>query len=248
MHKVVGIIPARLKSTRFPGKVLANLAGKSLIQRTYDQVTQSRLLDEVVIATDDKTIFDHVNSFGAKAFMTDAAHINGTDRIAEVVEKNYMDATIIVNVQADEPLLDPSVVDTLIDKLLTTPDAVCATPLIQITNHEDVFKPSIVKCVMDEQGRALYFSRAPIPFPQNPKKMHAFYRHLGVYCFRRDFLLTYKNLTPSRLQQIEDLEQLKILEHGYPIHACVVEDLGIGVDTPEDLKRAEELCLENTSL
>jgi len=245
----IGVIPARFASKRFPGKPLANILGKSLIQRTYENAKKSRSLDKLVVATDDKRIFDHVESFGGHAMMTPVDCPSGTDRTCEIIEKHFPTAAIIVNIQGDEPCLNPEIIDTLIDKLKTTPDAVLTTPIAKILDPSGIFNPSTVKCVFDKNFKALYFSRAPIPFPQNTKKIHDYYRHLGVYCFRREFLMKYRNLDFSRLQDIEDLEQLKILECGYPIHTCLVEDNGIGVDTPEDLKKIEELlCHENTSL
>ncbi|MCH9609922.1 MAG: 3-deoxy-manno-octulosonate cytidylyltransferase [Chlamydiales bacterium] len=248
MPNVIGIIPARLKSSRFPGKVLVDIGGKSLIQRTYEQSIQSSFLDEVVIATEDKAVAEHAKSFGAKAFITKSSHMSGTDRIAEVVEAHYPDVDVVVNIQADEPMLDPKTLNQLVKKLLETPVAVCTTAVVEITEAAEIFDPSAVKCVFDRNGRALYFSRSPIPFAQKMLENHSYHRHLGIYCFRRDFLLTYASIDATPLQLVEDLEQLRILEHGYPLYVTVVEDKGIGVDTPEDLKRVEDRCLENTFL
>ena len=246
MKKAIGIIPARLASTRFPGKVLANIAGKSLIQRTYEQASQSSSLESILIATDDPSVMEHTKSFGAQCFMTNPSHTSGTNRIAEVAQKHCEKSDVIVNIQADEPLLSPNVIDTLVDALNAHQEAVCTTAAIKFPENQELNDPSAVKCVFDRQGRALYFSRSAIPSTYKGKSEH--YLHMGIYCFRKPFLLTYANLKPTPLQQAEDLEQLKILEHGYPIHISVVKEMGIGVDTPEDLKKVEEICLENTSL
>lgn len=248
MQNAIGIIPARLASSRFPRKILANIAGKSLLQRTYEKASQSSSLDKVVIATDDQSVIDHANSFGAQAFMTSTNHKSGTDRIAEVVENHFQDAKIIVNIQGDEPLLNPNVIDTLVELLNSKPETVCTTAAVQFADNQDINDPSAVKCVFDNSGKALYFSRTPIPSAQHSTNDHPYYLHMGIYCFRKPFLLTYANLKRTPLQQIEDLEQLKIIEHGYPIHVAIVKEMSIGVDTPEDLKKVEEICLENTSL
>lgn len=246
--RFLGVIPARWQSSRFPGKPLVNILGKSLIRRTYENSQQSRLLDRLVIATDDKRIAVHAEEFGAEVFMTSRSCPTGTDRIAEVVKSHFMKVEIVVNIQGDEPCLDPNVVDTLIEKLKQTPDAVLTTPIVKITNPSDIFRPSVVKCVFDNRGRILYFSRLPIPFLNRTDVNFVYYRHLGIYCFRRDFLLQYTQLKPTQLQTAEDLEQLKVLENGYPIHYCLVGDQGMDLNTPEDLKRIEGfLCRKNTS-
>ena len=247
-YQVIGVIPARWASSRFPGKPLADLLGKSLIQRTYENAIDASSLDRVVVATDDRRIFDHVTDFGGLVVMSDQKCATGTDRVFEATAEHYPDAGIVVNIQGDEPSLDPSVIDRLVEKLEHIEGAVLTTPVAKITDPAQIDSPQTVKCVFDERGRALYFSRAPIPFSRDCEKRHDSYRHLGVYCFRRDFLETYCSFKPSPLQQIEDLEQLKVLEMGYPIHVCVVEDEGVGVDTPEDLERVKtQLCnRENT--
>ncbi len=246
-NQVVGVIPVRWNSTRFPGKPLADLLGKSLIRRTYENARASKRLDRLIIATDDQRIYDHVEAFGGEVFMTSEKASSGTDRVWEVVQQQAPEASYVVNIQGDEPCLDPDVVDTLVEALQNTPEGVVTTPIAKITDPNHIFDPSKVKCVFDRAGRALYFSRAPVPFPQNTKKIHDYYRHLGIYCFRRDFLETYASFAPTRLQDIEDLEQLKILEMGYPIYVSIVHDESVGVDTPEDLKKVEELLCANTS-
>ncbi|MFZ0566028.1 MAG: 3-deoxy-manno-octulosonate cytidylyltransferase [Chlamydiales bacterium] len=244
---IIGVIPARWQSCRFPGKPLANILGKSLIQWTYENSIKSRLLDRLVVATDDQRIYDHVEEFGGEVFMTSKECPSGTDRIAELMEKQFFEAEIVVNIQGDEPCLNPSFIEQLVKKMQDTSEAVLTTLLAKLHSHSDVFNPNVVKCVFDKQQRALYFSRAPIPFSATHVDCDH-YRHLGVYCFRRDFLLKFRQLEPSPLQKTEDLEQLKVLESGYPIHCCLVEDQTIGVDTPDDLKKIETiLCRANTS-
>jgi len=247
MLKIVGVIPARLASTRFPRKVLKEIGGKSLLQMTYENALESRVLERVVVAAEDAEIVDHVRSFGGEAFLT-GKHPTGTDRVAEIVGDYLDDAEIVVNVQADEPCLSPKVIDTLVGALHEDPTAVLTTPITKILDPSQIYQSSSVKCVFDENMRALYFSRAPIPFPQKKEIEADYYRHIGVYCFRTTFLLEYASMQKTRLQQIEDLEQLKILEHGYPIHVCIVEDQMCGVDTPEDLEKVQEYLCQNTSL
>jgi 3-deoxy-manno-octulosonate cytidylyltransferase (CMP-KDO synthetase) len=244
--RIIGVIPARWQSSRFPGKPLAHILGKSLILRTYENSLRCKFLDEVVIATDDKRIYDHAQEFGAKVFMTSPSCPTGTDRVWEVVAQNFGEAEIIVNVQGDEPCLSPLVVDILVQKILETPSALLTTPVAKITEPQAISSPSTVKCVFDREGRALYFSRSPIPFVRNGKG--TYYRHLGVYCFRKTFMQEYVRLEKTSLQENEDLEQLKILESGYPIHVCVVEDQATGVDTPEDLKTVEKFLWQNESM
>ncbi len=246
-NQIIGVIPARWKSSRFPGKPLADILGKSLIKRTYENALTSSRLSGLIVATDDQRIYDHVREFGGNACMTSEECQTGTDRVYDAVKNHFPEASIVVNIQGDEPCLDPHVIDTLVGQLERTPDAVVTTPIAKIMDPEQIFSPTAVKCVFDVSGKALYFSRAPIPFPRNVQKIHDYYRHLGVYCFRSSFLKQYAEMTKSRLQEIEDLEQLKILEAGYPIYISLVEDQGIGVDTPEDLQRIEEILCANIS-
>lgn len=246
MSKIVGIIPARWASSRFPGKPLVDILGTSLIQRTYNSARQCRLLDTLAVATDDFRIKAHVEGFGGVAFMTSKECLTGTDRTCEAIEKHFPNAEIVVNIQGDEPCLASETIDTLIERLKNTPTAVLTTPVAKITNQEDLSDPSVVKCVFDQLGRALYFSRAPIPFPK--QKDALFYRHIGVYCFQRAFLIQYAGMEKGRLQMIEDLEQLKVLEAGYPIHVCEVKDVGIGVDTPDDIKKVEAFLCNQESI
>lgn len=240
MPKRVAIIPARFNSKRFPGKVLADIAGKSLLRRTYEQALQCRQLSQVIIAADDRRVAEHAREFGAVVVMTDPAHPSGTHRVAEAARQISTDPTdIIVNVQADEPCLDPRILDTLINCLCTTPEAEISTPITPISNLEDLTNPSVVKCVCDTRGRALYFSRSPIPYVQGI--LPTYYRHLGVYCFRQRALFDFVGMEETPLQQAEDLEQLKFLEHGHTLHVCLVMSQSASVDTPEDVKKVEAL-------
>lgn len=247
------IIPARYGSSRFPGKPLAPILGKSLIQRTYEQVQRSPLLKSIIVATDDQRILEHVESFGGRAIMTPVGCVTGTDRLActlkllpELETYDY-----IFNIQGDEPLIDPAILQGLFEKLQLDPEAVMATPITPIKTSEEACNGSIVKCVRALNGRALYFSRALIPCGHTPQELKhpPYYRHLGVYAYRRKFLQLYTELPPTPLQLAEDLEQLKVLEHGYAISTLVVETPSVGVDHPEDIQRLEEiLCAQNISL
>jgi len=248
MKKVVGVIPARWQSTRFPGKPLAHILGKSLIHRTYDNALRCRCLDTVVIATDDQRIIDHTQGFGAKAFMTSLSCPTGTDRVWEVIDQHFKDAEIVVNIQGDEPCLDPTIIDTLINKIVMSPEAVLTTAVAKVVDPESICNTNTVKCVFDVNGRALYFSRSPIPFARYSSNASPYYRHLGVYCFRRAFMQKYVLLERTPLQESEDLEQLKILESGFPIHVCVVDDQAIGVDTPEDLQAVENFLCQKENM
>lgn len=248
---IVAIIPARFSSTRFPGKPLAKIKGKTLIQRTYENAARCTLIEELIVATDDARIFDHVASFGGKVVMTPQECATGSDRLAYVVkqEQALQKATMIVNIQGDEPCLDPETVRQVIQALLSSSEAVMATAVVRFQNKEEALNPAEVKCVLDLQGNVLYFSRALIP--GNPtlqfKDEMAYYKHLGIYAYRPQFLLTYAELPITPLQSIEDLEQLKVLEHGYKIKAVVVTSTSLGVNTPEDIKKVEqELCKQSS--
>jgi 3-deoxy-manno-octulosonate cytidylyltransferase (CMP-KDO synthetase) len=248
-EQIVGIIPARYASTRFPGKLLKLLLGKSVLQRTYERACGSKVLDRIIIATDDQRIYDHASAFCPHVVMTSKNCATGTDRLAEVVENTTLcdDASIIVNVQGDEPCLNPLVIDAISQRLQEDPTASMSTAVVKLKNREEALPTSLVKCVMDQNSNALYFSRSPIPFLQKDITT-TYYGHLGIYAFRKDFILKYHTLPATPLQIAEDLEQLKVLEHGYHIKVAIVDDVALGVDTPEDLKKVEEiLCKQNTS-
>lgn len=236
---VLGVIPARLKSTRLLRKMLADICGKPLICRTYENAWRSKLLNDVVVATDSKDIYDVIVGFGGKAIMTSSRHKFGSDRVAEAARKfENFKADIIVNIQGDEPLLKPRVIDAAIKILLDDPSCPVATVASPL-NKKDITNPSISKVVVDKIGRALYFSRSPIPYERKPYNQYL--GHIGLYAFRRDFLFKFTNILPSKLEQAECLEQLRILENGYPIKVSIVRSDVIGVDTPADLSKVRTL-------
>lgn len=251
-QKILGIIPARYGSSRFPGKMLAKITGKTLIQLTYENARRSPLFDSLVVATDDQRIYNHVQDFGGKAVMTSPLCATGTDRIVDAINNHphLNDASIVVNVQGDEPCLDLQVIKQIVDALISDPAAAMSTAVVPLDSLEDARNPAVVKCVIDSKHNALYFSRALIPaghaLTMQPNV--AYYRHMGVYCFRREFLLHYAELTPTPLQLAEDLEQLKILEHGFRIKVAIANSFSIGVDRPDDIQKVEKwLCKQNIS-
>jgi len=232
----VAIIPARYESTRFPGKCLAKETGKYLIQHVYDNVCKAKKISRVIVATDDERILQAVERFGGEAVMTRRDHVCGTDRIAEVAAN--LDADLIVNVQGDEPEMDPDHVDQLVDLLERNSDCAMATLACPFETVEDVVSPSTTKVVLDQSGRALYFSKGIIPFARDDggqvKDPGEYLLHLGIYAYRREFLLRYSRMPPTPLESTEKLEQLRALENGYPIAVGIVDRASIGVDTPEE--------------
>ncbi|WP_250247943.1 3-deoxy-manno-octulosonate cytidylyltransferase [Chlamydia psittaci] len=238
ISKKVGVLPVRWGSVRFPGKPLAMILGKSLIQRTYENIIQSETLDKVVVATDDQRIMDHVIDFGGECVMTSPECANGTERMAETVSRYFPEAEIMVNIQGDEPCLRHTVVDALVRKLEENPEIHMVTPVAQTTDPHEILTNQKVKCVFDKNGKALYFSRSAIPHIL--KKETPIYLHIGVYAYRRSALFSYIASAPSPLSQAEDLEQLRVLEHGGSIHVCVVEAKSPSVDYPEDINKVEE--------
>jgi 3-deoxy-manno-octulosonate cytidylyltransferase (CMP-KDO synthetase) len=234
------VIPARYASTRLPGKALIDLAGKPMIQWVHERARASRAA-EVLIATDDTRIADAARAFGTPVEMTSPAHQSGTDRIAEVARaKRWQDSDVVVNVQGDEPLMPHALIDQVAGLLLQNTDAGMATLAAPLERIEDLLDPNIVKVVADGQGRALYFSRAPIPWNRDTRQSFAgARRHIGIYAYRVSALLTLAALTPTPLEQMEKLEQLRALENGIGIRvANAVEKPGADVNTPEDLARA----------
>ncbi len=229
--KVIGVIPARLDSTRFPAKVLADLWGKPIIQHVYERARKAKRLDEVLIATDDEKIFDTAKKFGAEVVITSKKHLTGTDRVSEAVKKN--NAEIVINIQADVPLISPLMIDRVAEVLLDDSTLVMATLMKKIEKKEEFYNPNVVKVVIDKQGFALYFSRSPIPYL---KDNFVSYKHIGVYGYRKDFLLTFVQLPRSPLEKIENLEQLRVLENGYKIKMIETDYELIEVDTKEDLR------------
>lgn len=238
---IVIVIPARYGSTRLPGKPLVALAGTSMIQRVYERAKLSKMATRVIVATDDERIVKAVEGFGGEARMTRSEHRTGTERVAEVAA--HTDGQVFVNVQGDEPLLDPMVVDSAIKALLEEPAASIATVATPIKIPGDIMDPNIVKTVLDFDDNALYFSRAPIPWVRDTgSKVQARHlKHLGLYVFQRDALLEYPTLPQGTLEKIEQLEQLRWLENGWKIRVAEVEHDSVSVDVPEDVARVEKL-------
>ena len=237
--KVLCIIPARYASTRLPGKPLSLIAGKPMIQRVYERACQAQLPDEVVVATDSELVKQAVDSFGGKAVMTSPDHPSGTDRLAEVALM-YPDVDVIVNVQGDEPMIPPEIIDRLAAVFEEDEGLQMAT--MKVLMHEDEYdNPAAVKVVTDQSGYALYFSRSLMPYPRNKPEGYKVFKHVGVYAYRRSFLLKYAALAPTPLEKAESLEQLRALENGYKIKVLESDFQGIGVDTPEDLAAVNAL-------
>ena len=242
---IVAVIPARYGSTRFPGKSLVMIQGKSMIQRVYERTKQSQLIDRVIVATDDERIMKVVLLFGGEAIMTSPDHSTGTDRIAEVASR--LECDIVVNVQGDEPLIHPEMIDQAIKPLADDPSIPMSTLCRKIENHEEAFDPNVVKVVFDKNGFALYFSRAPIPWDRDGwagknswKELRLngpMYKHIGLYVYRKDFLLQYARMPQTTLEALEKLEQLRALDHGYRIKTVLTQHDSFGVDIPGDLSK-----------
>lgn len=237
--KVLCVIPARYGSTRLPGKPLALIQGKPVIQRVYERASLARIPDQVLVATDDQRIADVVTAFGGKAVMTSADHPSGTDRLAEVA-LNYEDVDVIVNVQGDEPMIPPQVIDDLAHAFEENPDLEMATMKTEM-QPEDYQNPNAVKVVTDQNGYALYFSRSLIPYPRNEEPDVKVWKHIGIYAYKRDFLLKFAALLPTPLEKVEGLEQLRALENGVKIKVLATDFQGVGIDTRGDLERANEI-------
>jgi 3-deoxy-manno-octulosonate cytidylyltransferase (CMP-KDO synthetase) len=236
--RILGVIPARFASSRFPGKALATLAGKPILQHVYERASQARYLSKIVIATDDDRIAETARSFGAQVQMTRSDHLSGTDRVAEVASSDH--AQVIVNIQGDEPLIDPAAIDAAALALLDDPQLPMATLKKRIEIPSEVDNPNVVKVVSDLAGDAIYFSRWAIPYMrEGGGTVH--YKHIGLYVYRREFLLAYSGLPVGPLEQAERLEQLRAIENGYRIRVVETEYESLGVDTPEDLERIAAL-------
>jgi len=237
---IVALIPARYASTRLPGKALADLDGRPMIEHVYRRVAASRILSEVIVATDDLRIATRVHDFGGKARLTRATHTTGTDRLAEVAAS--LDCDIVVNVQGDEPLLDPRSIDELVAPFASDRSLQITTLFRRIHDLAELSNPNVTKVVIDRAGFALYFSRSPIPYVRNPPGgWPPLYRHIGLYAYRRSALLVLAALEPTPLERAESLEQLRALEHGIRIKAVETEYESFGVDTPEDLEQVRRL-------
>lgn len=241
--KILCVIPARYASTRLPGKPLALIAGKPMIQHVYERSCRAARPALVLVATDSRLVYDAVTAFGGQAMLTSPDHPTGTDRLAEVA-RSFPDADVIINVQGDEPLIDPGIIDDLAGAFDHNPGLDMAT-LMTPMDEEEYHNPGAVKVLTDLNGYALYFSRSLIPYPRVKHDAYQVYKHIGIYAYRRDFLLQYAQLPPTPHERAESLEQLRALEHGYRIKVLKTTFKSIGVDTPEDLEQVNKL-LENS--
>ena len=255
--KTIGVIPARWGSKRFEGKILKTINGKSMIQLVWEAASKSKLLDDLIIATDNQEILDETKRFKAKAVLTSVDQPSGTDRIGEVV--NQIDAEIIVNIQGDEPMVNSTMIDNLVSLFKSPEEEIqMATVVKKITDKKEIFNPNIVKVVLDRKNYAIYFSRSPVPYnrkwsecgintlgadydsSQIPCNIH-YYKHIGLYAYTKDFIYVYTNLPVSVLEKSEKLEQLRALENGYRIKTVETDIETVGVDTPEDLEKLKRL-------
>lgn len=239
--QTIGIIPARYASTRLPGKPLLDIAGKSMIQRVYEQAAQAKLLSKVIVATDDERIVQEVASFGGLVQMTDQSHASGTDRCAEVA-KHFQDIAAVVNIQGDEPFIDPLQIDLLITRLQDKGVQI-ATLVRKFQTTAALLNPNTAKVVLNERQEAMYFSRSPIPYLRGVSTdlwldKATYYQHIGIYGYKRATLLELTRLPQGELERIESLEQLRWLEHQYPISVAITDKISFGVDTMEDLVQA----------
>ena len=238
-RKILGVIPARFASSRFPGKVLAQISSKSMLQHVYERASLARYLTATIIATDDERVYEAARSFGARVVMTRADHVSGTDRVAEAASGE--NAELVVNIQGDEPLIDPAAIDAAILPLAHDPEIVMGTLKKAIEDPREITDANVVKVVTDHNGDAIYFSRCPIPYRRDQARPGTHFKHIGLYVYRRDFLLGYSALPVGPLEQAERLEQLRALENGYRIRVVETECESLGVDTPEDLERVCKL-------
>lgn len=238
--KILGIIPARYTSSRFPGKPLVDIAGKSMIQRVYQQCQKSSLLNKIIVATDDQRILDHVNGFGGEAVLTSDNHPSGTDRCNEVAKKNP-EYDICINIQGDEPMIDPIQIDLLCE-CFERQQVNIATLVKEIGTNEELFNGNNPKVVLNKRQEAIYFSRTAIPFLRNTEcgnwlKEHTYFKHIGIYAYRCQTLSEITKLPVSLLEKAESLEQLRWIENGYTIHTVITDKESQAIDTPEDLEK-----------
>lgn len=244
--KVIAIIPARYNSSRFQGKLLKKLGGKSIISRTYNSVKTTNLFDDIIVATDHELIKSEIEKIKGKAVMTSENHQSGSDRIAEAVKD--IDTDIIVNIQGDEPFTQKSVLEDLI-KIFeddTNKNIDVASAMFKIQNEKEIQNPNYVKVVVNEKQEALYFSRSAIPFNRDNLAYISYYKHIGIYAYRKKALLDFTKLPEGNLENIEKLEQLRYLENGYKIKMILTNHTPIGIDTPEDLELAEKYLKDNS--
>ncbi len=241
--KTLIVIPARLASTRLPNKMLLNRTGKPLIEHTHRAASRCKSADRLIVATDSEKIFDVVQAFGGEVQLTDMNHVSGTDRVAEV-SALYPEYDIVVNIQGDEPEIEASSVDAAVNLLRSSPSAQVATVAVPLYDNEKLADPACVKLVMTAAQRALYFSRSPIPFLRNPSANFRamFWQHVGIYVYRREFLLQFPKLAPTMLEQAESLEQLRVLENGFEIVVSTAEYAAKGIDTAADYEAFVNRC------
>jgi len=244
-QNVLAIIPARYGSSRLPGKPLASIAGRPMIQHVVERVRRARLVSSILVATDDDRIKKAVEAFGGHAILTRSDHRTGTDRVAEVAA--HVPADIYVNIQGDEPLIDPGIIDAVVVAMLEDNSIQIATPCAAITNQKEIVDPNIVKVARDFDSNGLYFSRAPIPWVRDTGSpvVARHWKHIGLYAFVRDALLEFPTLPPGELERIEQLEQLRWLENGFRIRVVETEYDAVSVDVPADLERVEKILREN---
>ena len=240
MTNIVGIIPSRYASTRFPAKPLVGIAGKTMIQRVYEQASKANKLSKVIVATDDQRIFEHVKQFGGQVMMTSAEHQTGTDRCAEVLSK-LKEVDVVINIQGDEPFIDPEQIDQVAD-LFESKDTQVGSLVKQIDNVEDLMSNTVVKVVKSKTGKAMYFSRSVIPFVKGVEdkewlKQATYFKHIGIYGYRSNVLKSISKLPQTELEKSESLEQLRWIENGFSIQLAETEHESNSVDTPEDLDR-----------
>jgi 3-deoxy-manno-octulosonate cytidylyltransferase (CMP-KDO synthetase) len=246
-RKILAVIPARYASSRFPGKALALLDSRTMLEHVYDRVSMARYLSSIIIATDDERIYKEARRFGARVQMTRGDHVSGTDRVAEVAS-SWEDVELVVNIQGDEPLIDPLAIDAAVLPLLEEPAIPMGTLKKRIEDRREISDPNVVKVVTDRFENAVYFSRSVIPFPRDLESgipgatdLPIHYKHIGLYVYRRDFLLRYSGFPVGPLEQTERLEQLRALENGFKIRVVETDYESLGVDTPADLERVEAL-------
>lgn len=240
--KFLGVIPARFASTRLPGKPLMDICGYPMIQWVYERAKKSKL-DDVIVATDSKEVYDIVISFGGKAILTREDHQNGTSRIGEVCEK-VENFDVIINIQGDEPLIEPNMINTIIDSFLESKDLEMSTLKHRIKNKEDIENPNCVKVITDKNDYAIYFSRSVIPYPRK-ENLNLYYKHVGIYGYKKSFIEKYIKMESTPLEESESLEQLRVLENGYKIKVLTTDYEVVGVDTIDELERVRDIIKEN---
>ncbi len=244
MSVIIGIIPARFASSRFPGKPLIDIAGKSMIQRVYEQTKKSKSITDVVVATDDEKIEKHVLSFGGKVVMTSSLHQSGTDRCFEAIEKFNSTADVVINIQGDEPFIHPEQID-IAAKCFENKEVQIVTLAKTISANTDLFNPNVPKVIIDNNGNGIYFSRHPLPYLRGKENNewhnhHTYYKHIGLYAYRREILGKLTALKQSSLELAESLEQLRWIENGYKIKVEITDYESVAIDAPEDLKKLEK--------